>query len=82
MIRQEIMNKARTSSRNNQTIQCIKRKMVVRRGGNDCLSESKNKNDSRKEVGEEEGGQHVNRWHGKSSMTDRRNEEWEIIKEK
>lgn len=76
------MNKARTSSRNNQKIKRIKSRMVVRGGGNDGLSETKDKHESMKEVSEEEGGKQVNRWHSKSSRTGRRSYERGNIKEK
>jgi len=79
--RQEIMNKARTSNRKNQTVKGIKRRMVVKGGGIDGLSDTKYKHDITKEASEE-GGKRGYKWHGKLSRTDRWNHKWGVIKKK
>lgn len=80
--RHAIINKACTNSGKNQTLKGIKRRMVVKGGRNDGLSETKDKHDSTKEVSEEEGDKQVYRWHGKSSRIGRWNCERGVIKEK
>ena len=70
---QVIMNNARMSSKNDQTLRRIKSRMATRGGGEDGLSETKGKYDGTKEVGEEEDSNRANRWHAKQITTDKRN---------